>query len=355
MYLIRPAVGKNFRQGTVNGGKTFLMTQQPRRPRLRYQNTARVQPPLGNAVVFLSIEQVRRPPLHRVHQIHHHHIKPFLHLRQIAPGVLMQQSQAGILKTSLMMVRQILPAQPHHFPIQIHHHHPLHTGMAQNLPQSAALAAAANENPRRVGMAQHRRLYQCLVINMLVPLRGLRLAVQYQTAPVKVGLDHFHLLVLRSPRKQCPLYPQHHRQIRIDRLQQPLPRYFLHRRLPPARPGSHRRRLENPPPLDLVHFRIAGLEQFNQRISGVPRLKGIAAGENIGGGIAVLRPSVDGDMRLGNGQDAGHPLRRKAVKGLAHNVRSHILGRPNQGTADIAQVVKELRVTLLEFQQKVQT
>ena len=48
---------------------------------------------------------------------------------------------------------------------------------------------------------------QALVVDMLIPLRGLGLAVQDQAATVKVRLQHFHLLVFGSCRKREPAAP----------------------------------------------------------------------------------------------------------------------------------------------------
>ena len=238
MRLVRAAVGKDLGQGALNGGKTFLMAQQPGRPGLGHQDAAGIQPRLGNAVVFLGVEQISRAALHGIHQVHHHHIVPFLGSRQVGAGILMQQGQAGVVKTALMMLRQILTAQPHHFRIQVQHRYLLHGRMGQDFPQSAALAAAADENPGRVRVAQHCRLHQGLVVDMLVPLGGLGFAIQHQAASVKVGFHHLDVLVLGPAGKKRPLHPQHHRQVGIDRLQQPLAGYFLHSLYRPPVPAA---------------------------------------------------------------------------------------------------------------------
>ena len=226
--LIRAAVGKDPGQGAVDGGETFLMAEQAGRPRLRYQDAAGVQPRLGKAIVFLGIEQVSRAALHRIHQVHYHHIEPLVGSRQVGAGILMQQGQTGVVKTALMMLRQMLAAQLHYGGVQVQHNHPRHGGMGQDFAQGAALAAAADENPGRMGVDQHCRLHQGLVVDMLVPLGGLGFAVQHQAAAVEVGFHHLDVLVVGPTGKKHPLHPQHHRQVGIDRLQQPLAGYFVH-------------------------------------------------------------------------------------------------------------------------------
>ncbi len=99
--------------------------------------------------------------------------------------------------------------------------------MGESLPQRAAFTAATDENADRIGMHQHRRLHQGLMVNMLVPLGGLGLAVQDQTAAKGPGFQHLHVLIGGPAGKQDLLYPEHHRQVGIDGFQKPLTGYIV--------------------------------------------------------------------------------------------------------------------------------
>ena len=60
-------------------------------------------------------------------------------------------------------------------------------------------------------------------------------------------------------------------------------------------------------------------------------------------------------MGFGDRQDAGDPLWTELMEAFSDYVRPHAFGGSIQSTSHVIKVIKKLRVTLLEFQQKVQT
>ena len=95
------------------------------------------------------------------------------------------------------MLGQVLPAQLYHLLVQVDHRYLFYGPVRQGLPQRSAFPASPDEHAARVGMQQHGRMDQRLVVNVLVAFGRLGLAVQEQAASVHLGMDHFHPLVTR--------------------------------------------------------------------------------------------------------------------------------------------------------------
>ena len=94
----------------------------------------------------------------------------------------MKQVGPGVVEAAAVVVGEVLAAELNHFRVQVDHRNPFHRLMGQRLAECAALAAAADEDLLRSGVAEHRRVHQRFVVDMLVPFRGLGLAVQDQAA-----------------------------------------------------------------------------------------------------------------------------------------------------------------------------
>ena len=80
-------------------------------------------------------------------------------------------------------------------------------------------------------------------------------------------------------------------------------------------------------------------------------VEGLAAGEDVDGGVAVLGPGVDAEVGLGDGDDAGHALGVELVEGLTEDSGAHKLGGGEEGVSNKVQVVQQDAVTVLQFQQ----
>ena len=227
--LVGARVVENTFQRLINGCKTFAQAQISCRPRLRRQDAARFQPGPGDVVILLGIEEIRRAALQRVHQVHYHHIVLLAVGFQILAGISMNHRGPGVVKSALVMPGQMFPAQRHHLLVQVNHRNPRHRAMRQRLPQRAAFAAAADKNIPRLRVQQQRRMHQRLVVDMLVPLRGLRLAVQQQAAAIDLRAHHLNALVAGMPRIQHLVDLQHNRQVGHYRFNHPLAGDFFHR------------------------------------------------------------------------------------------------------------------------------
>ena len=93
----------------------------------------------------------------------------------------MEQMRAGIVKAALVMVGEVFAAELNHFRVQINHRRAFHRAVGQYFPECAAFAAAADENLLWFRVAEHRRMHQRFVVDMLVPFGRLGFAVEYQT------------------------------------------------------------------------------------------------------------------------------------------------------------------------------
>jgi hypothetical protein len=108
-------------------------------------------------------------------------------------------------------------------------------------------------------------------------------------------------------------------------------------------------------PTDFGNFGLLGFEQLDENLGGIPGLERRPTSKYIGRSVVILGPCVDRNVGLGDRQYAGDPLWTELMEGLANYVRPHAFGGFIQRISDVVQVIKKFRVTLLEFQQKVQT
>ena len=89
----------------------------------------------------------------------------------------MEQVGTGIVEAALMVIGEVFAAELDHLRVQIDHGSAFHRSVGQHLAEGAAFAAAPDENLLGSRMAEHGRMHQRLMVDMLVPFRGLSLAV----------------------------------------------------------------------------------------------------------------------------------------------------------------------------------
>ena len=78
-------------------------------------------------------------------------------------------------------------------------------------------------------------------------------------------------------------------------------------------------------------------------------IEALPAAKDVHGGVAVLRPRVDADVRFGDGDETGHPHRMKLVETLAHNCGARLFRCPEDRAADEVEIVKQLAVAALQL------
>ena len=104
-------------------------------------------------------------------------VEPVFGPFQEPQGVGVVQLKAEILESAAVVVRQIPPAQLDYLSVDIHHNDPVHRTVGQHLTCGCALTATRDEDLPGVGMRNQAGVYQGLVVDELVHLRGLGLAV----------------------------------------------------------------------------------------------------------------------------------------------------------------------------------
>ena len=106
---------------------------------------------------------------------------------------------------------------------------------------------------------------------------------------------------------------------------------------------------------NLRNLRVATAQGSDDGGGGPVGHRLFAAGKDVRRRIAQLRPGMDGDMGLGDGQDSSYPLGAELVKGLPNHLGVHCNGSAEQLRSDVAQVVKQAGVAISKFQQYVRT
>ena len=86
--------------------------------------------------------------------------------------------------------------------------------MSQYLPQRTPFASASDERRTWPWVQQHSRVDQRLVIDVFVPLGGLSLAVEDQTATEDPRLQNFYFLVGGFPGIENFPHLKHYCQVR---------------------------------------------------------------------------------------------------------------------------------------------
>jgi hypothetical protein len=89
-------------------------------------------------------------------------------LVEVGQGVADHHVSTRIVKCTLVHLGKMLAAQVHEFAVDIDHDGPLDSRQAQHLTKRRALAAASDQHPLRIRMADEGRVHQRLVIHELV-------------------------------------------------------------------------------------------------------------------------------------------------------------------------------------------
>lgn len=100
---------------------------------------------------------------------------------------------------------------------------------------------------------------------------------------------------------------------------------------------------------------VSAVELIDKIFGDAVRVEAAAAGEDVYGCIAMLGPSVDAKVGLGDGHHAGHALGVEFVEGLSEDSGPHLLGGREEGFSNKRQVVQKDTVTVLQFQKQVVT
>src|SRR5206468_4228621 len=105
--------------------------------------------------------------------------------------------------------------------------------------------------------------------------------------------------------------------------------------------------------LELDHGGPGRPQLLDEIVGGRLRLEDIAAGEHVDGGVAVFRPSVNGEVRLGNNDDATDAERIELVENHIHDGRLRTLGRLDHGRLHGLEAVERFRVAVEQLEQQV--
>jgi hypothetical protein len=111
--------------------------------------------------------------------------------------------------------------------------------------------------------------------------------------------------------------------------------------------------LEEDAALELDHGGAGRPQLLDEIVGGRLRLEDIAAGEHVDGGVAILRPGVDGEVRFGNDDDAADAERIELVEHHVHDGRLRALGRLDHGRLHGLEAVERLRVAVEQLEQQV--
>mmetsp|Transcript_14064 Transcript_14064/g.40489 ORF Transcript_14064/g.40489 Transcript_14064/m.40489 type:complete len:217 (-) Transcript_14064:30-680(-) len=169
--------------------------------RLRDEHAAGIKPRLAELVELLRVQLVARAPLQGVVQIHDDDV--------IGPGGLLQdllrivddQLQARV-REGLLILNQVLLAEVHDVPVDVHHDALLHRLVAEHLAGGRTLAAAADVDGLRVRVQEHGGVHQGLVVDEFVDLCRLQQAVDHEALAEGLELHDVDRLPLRGRRSQ---------------------------------------------------------------------------------------------------------------------------------------------------------
>ena len=164
-------------KGVDDGGETLGEAEQSRRAGLGHQHAARIEPGLGDGIELFGVEQGRRAALQGVNQVEDDSVVGVRSLFQVSPGVFVNQIGAGVVEAALVVVGEVFLAKLDHFRVQVDHGGPLNGLVGQHFTESAPFTPSANEHLLGAGVAEHGGVHQGLVVDVLVPFRGLGLAV----------------------------------------------------------------------------------------------------------------------------------------------------------------------------------
>jgi hypothetical protein len=105
--------------------------------------------------------------------------------------------------------------------------------------------------------------------------------------------------------------------------------------------------------LELHHGRPGGPELLHEVVRGHLGLEDVAAGEDVDGGVAILRPRVNRQVRLGDDDDSADAERVELVKHDVDDGGLSPLGRFHHGRLHGVQTVDGLCVAVEQLEQQV--
>ena len=121
---------------------------------------------------------------------------------QESAGILVAKCDTGIIEAALVMIGQVGPAEFDDLSVKVDHGGSFHGTVGQHLAQGTSLPASANKHGPGLGMTQHCRMHQGLVVNELVRFGRLCFTVQYQSPAEDIRIQYLHLLIGGITRKQ---------------------------------------------------------------------------------------------------------------------------------------------------------
>mmetsp|Transcript_122204 Transcript_122204/g.390861 ORF Transcript_122204/g.390861 Transcript_122204/m.390861 type:complete len:377 (-) Transcript_122204:22-1152(-) len=188
---------------------------------LGHQDTSWAQLRFAHLIELLRIKLVARTALKWIVEVHDDHIERLGRLLQHNLGVLNHELEARVRK-SLRVLGQMLLAESHDIAIDVDHDALLDRLVPQHLPCGGALASTPDVDALRIGVHEHGRMHQGLVVYELVDLAGLQEAVDDQATTEGLQVHDVDVLELGSRRGQNFLDLVHAAEAILELLLHPL-------------------------------------------------------------------------------------------------------------------------------------
>ena len=182
--------------------------------------------------------------------------------------------------------------------VELEQVHPLDAGVLQHLGDEVHVAAADDRDVARVRVREQRRVRQHLVVHVRVEVGHLHDAVEGEHAAEARRLEQHDFLELGAALLE-------HLQDVVRGVRRGAGLVLLEAALGLLVGRDATRQVPAVDPL--------GLERVAQHADDRLEVGVVAAGEEVGGDVAVLGPGVDREMALGDHRDARHAVRRELV------------------------------------------
>jgi len=127
------------------------------------------------------------PLLERLGRVDHNDVEALVGSLQPTPGVLESKLDPRVVEAGAMELGEMPATGLDHLGVDVHHQGPPDRGVPENLAERGAFTPADHHHALRGRVGQHRGVDQPLVVNELVPDRGLDPAVQGQGHAVAQG------------------------------------------------------------------------------------------------------------------------------------------------------------------------
>jgi hypothetical protein len=105
-------------------------------------------------------------------------------------------------------------------------------------------------------------------------------------------------------------------------------------------------------PRDLHNGGVQATEITDEDVDSFRSLKEVATGEDVGGGVAVFRPGVDGKVGFGDDHHPADAEGRKLIKRLGDDSRSGDSGCFEKRGANLLQVLEHVRIAVAKLDEK---